>query len=102
MSKKDYYDLLGVPRNASEEDIKRAFRGLAKKHHPDANPNDKGAEDRFKEINEAYEVLSDARKRKAYDAFGYDGGSADGGMGARQGPVDLGDMPGGMGDMFED
>ncbi|MEK7474153.1 MAG: molecular chaperone DnaJ [Candidatus Coatesbacteria bacterium] len=105
MAKRDYYDVLGVPRGANEDDIKRAFRTLAKKHHPDANPGDKGAEDRFKEINEAYEVLSDARKRKAYDTFGYDGGAADGGMGARPGAGagPFGDMGGsGMGDMFED
>jgi len=100
MSKRDYYDVLGVSRNASEEDVKKAFRTLAKKHHPDANPGDKGAEERFKEINEAYEVLSDSRKRKAYDTFGYDGGAADGGMNAR--PEGFGDMGGGMGDMFED
>lgn len=67
---KDYYKTLGVNKNASEKEIKSAFRKLAKKHHPDANPNDKTAESRFKEINEAYEVLSDAEKRKNYDRYG--------------------------------
>lgn len=67
---KDYYEVLGVPRDASQDEIKRAFRQLAKKHHPDANPGDKEAEARFKEINEAYEVLSDPAKRSNYDAYG--------------------------------
>jgi curved DNA-binding protein len=67
---KDYYDVLGVKRNASEKEIKSAFRKLAKKHHPDANPNDPTAEAKFKEINEAYEVLSDKEKREMYDRFG--------------------------------
>jgi len=67
---KDYYALLGVDRNASEDDIKKAFRRLARKYHPDMNPGDKDAETRFKEINEAYEVLSDPQKRKQYDRFG--------------------------------
>ncbi|ERN42764.1 DnaJ-class molecular chaperone with C-terminal Zn finger domain protein [Rubidibacter lacunae KORDI 51-2] len=67
---KDYYAVLGVGRGASDEDIKRAFRKLALKYHPDRNPGDKQAENRFKEISEAYEVLSDAEKRKKYDQFG--------------------------------
>ncbi len=66
--KKDYYAILGVPQNAREDEIKKAFRRLAKKHHPDVNPGDKSAEARFKEINEANEVLSDRRKREEYDA----------------------------------
>jgi curved DNA-binding protein len=69
---KDFYQVLGVDRNADEKDIKKAFRKLAKKHHPDANPNDASAEQRFKEINEAYEALGDPEKRKFYDAFGAD------------------------------
>jgi len=67
---KDYYKMLGVSRSATEKEIKQAFRKLAKKHHPDANQNDPGAEGRFKEINEAYEVLSDKEKRATYDRFG--------------------------------
>lgn len=67
---KDYYQTLGIKRDASEKDIKTAFRKLAKKYHPDANPNDPNAESRFKEINEAYEVLSDPEKRARYDRFG--------------------------------
>jgi DnaJ-class molecular chaperone len=67
---KDYYDVLGVPRSASAKEIKAAFRKLARKHHPDVNPGDAGAADRFKEINEANEVLGDPEKRKKYDEFG--------------------------------
>jgi curved DNA-binding protein len=68
---KDYYDILGVSRDADEKEIKRAFRRMARKHHPDVNPGDSEAEDRFKEINEAYEVLSDPEKRQKYDQFGH-------------------------------
>ena len=70
MANKDYYQILGVNRNASEKEIKQAYRRLARKHHPDLNPNDKSAEARFKEINAAYEVLSNPEKRKKYDQFG--------------------------------
>ncbi|HXZ29839.1 MAG TPA: J domain-containing protein [Dehalococcoidia bacterium] len=70
MAGKDYYQILGVGRNASEKDIKQAYRRLARKHHPDLNPGDKSAEAKFKEINAAYEVLSNAEKRKKYDQFG--------------------------------
>jgi molecular chaperone DnaJ len=70
MAKKDYYQILGVSRNASEKEIKQAYRRLARKHHPDLNPGDKSAEAKFKEINAAYEVLSDPEKRKKYDQFG--------------------------------
>src|SRR5581483_1153294 len=72
-NKKDYYDLLGVSKTASADDLKKAYRTLAKKFHPDANPNSKEAEDKFKEINEAYEVLSDPQKKAAYDQFGHAG-----------------------------
>jgi curved DNA-binding protein len=72
MEYKDYYKILGVDKTASEKDIKSAFRRLARQHHPDVNPNDSGAEERFKEINEAYEVLSDPEKRRKYDQLGAD------------------------------
>src|SRR6516225_4603234 len=67
---KDYYEILGVPRTATQKEIKTAFRKLARQHHPDVNPGDKAAEDRFKEINEAHEVLADPDKRKKYDELG--------------------------------
>jgi curved DNA-binding protein len=72
MDYKDYYKILGVERKASEDDIRKAYRKLAKQYHPDYNPNNKQAEDRFKEINEAYEVLSDSKKRSHYDRLGSD------------------------------
>jgi len=70
MANKDYYSILGISRNASEKEIKQAFRRLARKHHPDVNPGDATAEEKFKQISEAYEVLSDKEKRKKYDQFG--------------------------------
>src|SRR6266704_1292594 len=72
MEFRDYYKTLGVERKASAAEIKAAYRKLARKHHPDVNPNNKEAERRFKEINEAYQVLSDAEKRKKYDELGAD------------------------------
>jgi DnaJ-class molecular chaperone len=77
MAGKDYYGTLGVPKNAPDKDIKAAYRKLARKWHPDVNPGDKAAEARFKLINEAYEVLSDADKRKKYDQFGSDADNAE-------------------------
>ncbi len=71
MSKRDYYEILGLARGASDEDLKKAYRKLAVKHHPDKNPGDKSAEEKFKEISEAYEVLSDPQKRGAYDQYGH-------------------------------
>lgn len=82
---KDYYKTLGVSRNASKEDIKKAYRELARKYHPDLNPNDKNAEEKFKEIQEAYEVLSKDDKRKQYDTFGSTGFGGPGGFGGRKG-----------------
>jgi curved DNA-binding protein len=73
MAYKDYYDTLGVARSASEGDIKSAYRKLAKEYHPDKNPGDKKADERFKEIGEAYAVLGDAEKRKVYDTYGHTG-----------------------------
>lgn len=73
MSKRDYYEILGISKNASESEIKKAYRKLALKYHPDKNPNDKEAEDKFKEAAEAYEVLSDSNKRSRYDQFGHAG-----------------------------
>src|SRR5213592_918656 len=71
MTKRDYYEVLGVSRTASEAELKAAFRKLAMKYHPDRNPSDKDCEHRFKEINEAYDVLKDGNKRAAYDRFGH-------------------------------
>ena len=71
--KRDYYEVLGLQKGAGEEEIKKAFRQLAKKYHPDLNPGDKQAEAKFKEVNEAYEVLSDKEKRQRYDQFGFAG-----------------------------
>src|SRR6059058_480869 len=72
-TKRDYYEILGVPKNASEEEIKKAYRKLAMKFHPDRNEGDKNAESKFKEAKEAYEMLSSADKRAAYDQFGHAG-----------------------------
>ena len=70
-AKRDYYEVLGVSKTASADEIKKAYRQLAKKLHPDVNPGDKEAEAKFKEVNEAYEVLSDDQKRARYDQFGH-------------------------------
>ena len=98
MAKRDYYDVLGVQKNASDAEIKKAFRNLAKENHPDSNQGDKGAESRFKEINEAYESLKDPQTRAAYDQFGHAGTQA-GGMGGGFGG---GGFSGNFSDIFED
>lgn len=94
--KQDYYETLGVSRNATEAEIKKAYRRLAMKYHPDRNTSDKNAEEKFKEVQEAYEVLSDERKRTAYDQFGHAGVDPNAGMGAGGG---FGH--GGFGDIFD-
>ena len=103
--KRDYYEVLGLGKNATDAEIKSAYRKLAKKYHPDLNPGDKVAEEKFKEVNEAHDILSDPEKRKRYDQFGFagvdpnygagQGGAGFGGFGA--GGVDLGDI---FGDIF--
>ena len=89
MAKRDYYTTLGLSRDASEEDIKKSYRKMAMKHHPDRNPDDKGSEDKFKEAKEAYEVLTDAKKRAAYDQFGRVGAAAAASIAARTGATTL-------------
>src|SRR4051812_4148735 len=84
-SKRDYYEVLGVAKNATPEEMKAAYRRQAIKFHPDKNPGNKDAEENFKEINEAYSVLSDGEKRKAYDQFGHAGVQGGGGPGGFQG-----------------
>ena len=100
-NKRDYYEVLGVEKGVSEEDLKKAYRKLAMKYHPDRNPGDKDAEAAFKEINEAYSVLSDADKRKKYDMYGHAafdptaGGGGFGGFGGFEGGFggfDFGDI----------
>ena len=95
--KRDFYEVMGVPKNATEDEIKKAYRKLAKKYHPDLNPGDKEAEAKFKEVNEAYEVLSDKDKRARYDQFGHAGvdpnfGGGAGGGSPFTGDIDLGDI----------
>jgi molecular chaperone DnaJ len=114
-TKTDYYELLGVGRKASAKDIRAAYRKLARKYHPDLNPGDKSAEEKFKQIQEAYEVLSDAKKRQMYDQFGFNtpgaGGPAPGGSYGGTAPEDIhfdfggfdfGGAPGSGGTNFRD
>lgn len=100
MSKRDFYEILGVEKTAGEADIKKAYRRLAQKHHPDRNPDDKESEARFKEAKEAYEVLSDAQKRSAYDQYGHAGVDPQrGGAGFSPGGDAFGDI---FGEVFGD
>ncbi|MCP9759043.1 molecular chaperone DnaJ [Aquitalea sp. S1-19] len=101
MSKRDLYDVLGINRDASEDEIKKAYRKLAMKYHPDRNPDSKEAEDKFKEGKEAYEILSDAQKRSAYDQFGHAGVDPQSGMGGGGGAGGFGGF-GDFGDIFSD
>ena len=96
MAKRDYYEVLGVDKNASEDEIKKAYRKLAIKYHPDKNPDDKNAEEKFKEAAEAYDVLHDPNKRKQYDQFGFDGPAGMGGFGG----LDMDDIFSMFGDIF--
>lgn len=100
MAKKDYYEVLGVSRDASTDEIKKAYRKLALKYHPDRNPDNKEAEDKFKEAAAAYEVLSNDDKRKKYDQFGHDGVDGMGGFGGQSG-MNMDDIFSNFGDIFE-
>ena len=104
MAKRDYYETLGVPKNASEEDIKKAYRKLAMKHHPDRNQGDdaKKSEEKFKEGKEAYEMLSDAQKRAAYDQYGHAGVDPNMGRGGGAGGEGMGGFAEAFGDIFGD
>src|SRR5262245_13183064 len=99
MAKQDYYELLGVNRGASADEVKRSYRKLAMQYHPDRNPGDKAAEQKFKDINEAYDVLKDDQKRAAYDRFGH--AAFEGGGGRGPGAGDFG-FAGGFADIFDE
>ena len=98
--KRDYYEVLGVDKSASKDDIKKAYRKLAKENHPDLHPGDKACEERFKEANEAYEILSDDEKRQKYDQFGHAAFDPNAGYGAGAGGFDFGDLGDIFGDIF--
>ncbi|WP_027329343.1 molecular chaperone DnaJ [Marinimicrobium agarilyticum] len=103
MAKRDYYEVLGVSKDVSAAELKKAYRRVAMKHHPDRNPGDKASEDKFKEASEAYEVLSDAQKRAAYDQFGHAGVDQSGGMGGgAAGAGGFGSFSDIFGDVFGD
>lgn len=102
-TKRDYYEVLGVDKSADEQTLKKAYRKLAMKYHPDRNPGDKEAEEKFKEINEAYEVLSDSTKRQTYDQFGHEGMNGQAGFGGQGfGGQGFGGFEDIFGDMFGD
>ena len=99
--KRDYYEVLGVDKSASEDEIKRAYKKMARKYHPDLNPDNKEAEEKFKEVNEAYEVLSDSDKKARYDQFGFAGVDSNYGAGAGGGAYGAGGFDfGDLGDIF--
>lgn len=98
--KRDYYEILGVSKSATADELKSAYRKLALKYHPDRNPDNKEAEEKFKEAAEAYEVLSNAQKRSQYDQFGHDGINGMGGMGAGHGGMNMDDIFESFGDVF--
>lgn len=104
MSKKDYYEVLGITKTADEREIKKAYKRLAMKYHPDRNQSDKQAESKFKEIKEAYEILSDEQKRAMYDQYGHDAFEQNGmgGSGGFQGGADFNDFFGGFSEAFGD
>ncbi len=100
MAKRDYYEILGVAKNASDEEIKKAYRKLAIKYHPDKNPDDKSAEEKFKEAAEAYEVLSNNEKRQRYNQFGHAGVGGASGGGGHHGGMNMDDIFSQFGDIF--
>src|SRR5574339_561915 len=102
MTKRDYYEILGVSKTATADEIKKSYRKVAMQYHPDRNPGDKAAEEKFKEAAEAYEVLSDQDKRAQYDRFGHAGVSGNGRGGFNGGNMNMDDIFSQFGDIFGD